>query len=213
VIDAHSLNGKEVATEIGTHRHHAVTGEAESDPRTASFSSDRERCRVKQCCAAVDESVRDPDSSRPAVRIGPVRDPGDRGTEGTGQPDRDRKVGSGRQLIATREHPDHIEHQCGGPTANWDVGQRRMQRVSQPGPIENILQLLPACPAPSEKLANGRLERIAESIQARFTSDERNECFGDHGAFLLKHVTAIYLRSNIGIEKIESTGEWGTRKP
>ena len=69
-------------------------------------------------------------------------------------------------------------------------------RWAQTSSRANILEPLPARPGSLEQLANGWLEHIAEPIQARLTSDERNEVFDDHGTSLIeaRHVNVFEIK-------------------
>ena len=92
-------------------------------PRDERGDIERERGRVQ-------ERVDGPDPPGVVLEVAPVVQAGQRGRDGPEDPDGERVVGS--------FGADEIEHERSCPRAERHVGQRRMERIAEPDPVEHV---------------------------------------------------------------------------
>src|SRR5690348_6434318 len=87
------------------------------------------------------------DSTRWAVDVLEVRQTCHRRASRADQSDRYCRVGRGPIISAPARRLQKVKYHCRRPGADRNVGQHDVKRMSQPGAVEGILDLLPAGPA------------------------------------------------------------------
>jgi hypothetical protein len=114
--------------------------------------------------------VGDADAASGVVRVLPVVQPSGGCAERAHEPHGDRGVGCLPECTAARE-VHRIEDERGGPRAEGDIGQGRVQRVAEPGAVQGVLDAPLQLPSPGEPPPYEGSQCRAHAIEPPLTID------------------------------------------
>lgn len=163
-----------MAAEPGGEGRHAVAERREGNPSPAlSAAAACPRKGVEQDGDRVAGGVQAPDAPVGAAQLGPVGEAGGGGRHGGEDAGRDEPVGGFFCALAAAE----IEQQRSRPGADHDVRQRRVKRMAEPGPAEDVL-------APRRRRHGGAhdvLQRLGDAVETVELLDPLGDRLADAG--------------------------------
>src|SRR5436190_1160060 len=155
-LHSHTLAEHEMPAEIRGHAGNGVAEKRDADagaPR-AGAAHDEGR-RIEADGGDVEQRVCDADLARRlVVDLRPIRDPGDGRGQRAGDADADSEIGGIADAVAVAHQLHRVHRQRGGPCADRNVRQRRMDRMPEPFALQQIGDTVAEG---VQKLADGRL--------------------------------------------------------
>src|SRR5688572_5131712 len=171
MVDADLLAVRKMPSQKRGRHRHAERGHRESDTPGARPAAQQQRGRIEAGRGQIHDPVRETDSFRAAIGLGPVSRAGDRCPDRADKSDLDRGV---RQSAIAMQTGDlqRVEN-CGQrPGADGKFDQSRMQRMSESTSVKKILGFAPGSTRRGEERSNRFLQWPGDPIE-RFLIRER----------------------------------------
>src|SRR5579885_1393599 len=142
------------------HGHPPERRERDADAAVAAPSG-HQRTHVRREREAVDHGVGQADLPGLTDEVRPVGGPGHGGRKRAGDAEPDRRVGRALE-------PEQVEEERARPGADRDVGEHRVERVTQPGAVQERLEAPRRLAAGREHGVDRVLERLGQRLEQPF---------------------------------------------
>ena len=176
VVDADALAVDEMPAEVCRRQREreAETGDTASG-RAVTALPKSERDRVERRGGKIQQAMEQADAAILRDGVLPVGDAGDGGADGADEADADRCVG-GQIATPITIGPGEIEDGGNRPRAQRDIGEHRMNRVTEPGAVKDITNATAGLPAGLVDRDDCALQSVRDGLEPVLTLAPLDRC-------------------------------------
>jgi hypothetical protein len=191
MVDADPVPRHQVSTDIGSDLHQSVTECAEQPgagrPATAAVAPGR---GIQARDDRVQRAVEQAGAPSVVVRVLPVGQPRHRRAECADEADTDARPGCCSEPGGPRgQRITSVEHERDRPRPDRHVGERRVQRVPQPRPVQQVAHRVARVTEQVERQSHAVLEPVAGGVQPLLALHHGKRTLRDVGQPSAGHLT------------------------